>query len=106
LGWYCCFIIHSFPFFLLSLLPTFSSRDSSQHDTTKQQQGQQQAANTPSSHEYNRHLPAGTDTTAANTHPAAGTASTTTPSSQYTKQATHQAPHKYPLYLAYNGLSY
>ena len=79
--------------FILFLFCPFpiTTPSSSQHDTTKQQQGQQQAANTPSSHEYNRHLPAGTDTTAANTHPAAGTASTTTPSSQYTKQATHQA---------------
>lgn len=101
MGWYCCFIIHSFPFFLLSLLPTFSSRDSSQHQPRIQQtpasskhtpSRDRHNSTTPSrddtttSHEYNRHLPAG-DTNSS----ASRTASTTTPSSQYTKQATHQA---------------
>ena len=103
MGWYCCFIIHSFPFFLLSLLPTFSSRDSSQHQPRIQQTPSCRGHNstTPSrddtstSHEYNRHLPAG-DTTApppsrddtsqpihqpaANTHPAGtDTTATSTP---------------------------
>lgn len=74
MGWYCCFIIHSFPFFLLSLLPTFSSRDSSQHQPRIQQtpasskhtpSRDRHNSTTPSrddtttSHEYNRHLPAG-----------------------------------------------
>ena len=141
MGWYCCFIIHSFPFFLLSLLPTFSSRDSSQHQPRIQQtpasskhtpSRDRHNSTTPSrddtttSHEYNRHLPAGdTNSSASRTashehnrhlpagdttapHTAAGTPRTrdsdtihppasTTPTKQTrTQQQAAPAPHKYP----------